>query len=103
MEKSDYIYIGGIIIILGLGIWIGSLLSRPNYPSGDIKQIQIKIDSLIDLSVRRVDTLKIIEQRKTEIKKYYEAKNAEIKTMDGDSLLVYSIREYLNTLGAAGF
>lgn len=103
MDKSDYIYIGAIILVLCLGIWIGSLLSRPNYPAGDIGQIQTKIDSLIELSARRVDTLKIIEQRKTDIKNYYEMKNAEIKIMDSDSLLVRSIREYLNALGAAGF
>lgn len=63
-----------------------------------IQSLTVQIDSINELTQKRLDSVQIITEKKTEIKNYYIQKFYEIDSLNSDTSLVRFIREQLQNL-----
>lgn len=102
--------IKGMIVGLIFGLFVLALIHfMPNKKQSqgttknEIGDLSIKIDSLQKEISAKIDSIKIINEQKTYIKKYYENVSAAVDTIKTDTALVAYIRGQLQSLGAARF
>lgn len=97
-----------VVGVFALFVFTNILCNKPKPVSFEpleknLQEITKKIDSLESEIGSRLDSIKIINEKKTFISNYYQLKANEVDTITVDSVLFARIRQQLERIGSARF
>lgn len=96
-----------IYVIIALLIYLALKPSNDskyiNSLHNQFEVLQNQIDSLSNLQMLKLDSIKIIERKQTIIKNYYNEIIKSVDTLSTDAATIRTIRQLLDSLGSARF